>query len=398
MCCMNIVLSGPFGLGSLSDEIVLAGILKPLHAAKHEVTVLTADKASTTAVHGVESIVLPSPSSLMSSNAAWKALDKAHFFGICSAGVIGDKGKVPARVWLAQLEYARQMKMATGVIGAGAIPIQDKKERVRAQRFLHHFADGVSVRDDPSKLAMIEYGLNANRVSVTGDPTLALFDEDAVKKPRAEGPLRVGFFFADGVPMRHTFIPDPTFAPAPLAKGLNALMKALNATGVHASVFHDASRQNAKLARSIADGAAPDTLTQFSTDVAMSKMCESMASCSLAVTDTLHGLLFAVAHGVPAVFFNEDAAPPTLLAKLGLSDYVVKTTAGAFDAEQALTIMNSALQKAAELRVAVTTAVVILAKKEAQNARLIERLVPKRNRYPKDQAALEARANEKSKR
>ena len=40
---------------------------------------------------------------------------------------------------------------------------------------------------------------------------------------------------------------------------------------------------------------------------------------------------------------------------------------------------------------------VMLVKKEAQNARLVEKLVPKRNRYPKDQAALEARANEKRK-
>ena len=395
---MNIVLSGPFGLGSLSDEIVLAGILKPLRAAKHDVTLLTADKVSSSTLHGVETIVLPSPSSLMSSNAAWKALDKAHFFGVCSAGVISDKGKIPARVWLAQLEYARQMKMATGVIGAGAIPIPDKKECVRAQRFLHHFADGVSVRDEESKLALVAYGLNANRISATGDPTLALFDEEAAKKPRPDGPARVAFFFADGVPMRHTFMPDPTFAPSPLSKGLNALMKALNASGVHASIFHDASRQNAKLARSIAEGVAPEMVSHFSTDVAMAKMCEGMASCSVAVTDTLHGLLFAAAHGVPAVFFNEVATAPALLAKLGLGEQVVSTAAGAFDAEKALNAVTTALGKAVELRAALLSAVGVLVKKEAQNARLIERLVPKRNRYPKDQAALEARANEKSKR
>ncbi len=395
---MNIVLSGPFGLGSLSDEIVLAGVLKPLRAAKHEATILTADKVATAALHGVEAIGLPSPSSLMSSNAAWKALDKAHFFGICSAGVISDKGKIPARVWLAQLEYARQMKMATGVIGAGAIAIADKKERVRAQRFLHHYADGVSVRDDHSKLALIEYGLNANRVSFTGDPTLALFDDELAKKPRAEGPVRVGFFFADGVPMRSTFTPEPTLPPAQLAKGLNALMRSLNATGIHASVFHDASRQNAKLARTILEGAAPETGALLSTETSMVKLCETMASCSLAITDTLHGLLFAAAHAVPAVFFNEDATPPVLLEKLGLSGYVVPTAAGAFDAERALNVVHSALQKAHELRTGLTGAVALLAKKEAQNARLIERLVPKRNRYPKDQAALEARANEKSKR
>src|SRR5207244_4416092 len=102
-----IVLSGPFGLGSLSDELVLAGVIKPLLAAKHSVTVFSADKAATSTTHGVESVTLASPASMSSSNAAWKALDHAHFFGLCGAGVISDKGKVPARVWLAQLEYAK---------------------------------------------------------------------------------------------------------------------------------------------------------------------------------------------------------------------------------------------------------------------------------------------------
>ncbi|MEI6232291.1 MAG: polysaccharide pyruvyl transferase family protein [Planctomycetota bacterium] len=395
---MNIVLSGPFGLGSISDEIVLAGVLKPLRAAKHDVTVLTADKAATAAQHGVETITLPSPSSLMSSNPAWKALDKAHFFAICSAGVISDKGKIPARVWLAQLEYARQMKMATGVLGVGAIPIPDKKECVRAQRFMHHFADGVSVRDEASKTALVAYGLNANRVSVTGDPTLALFDEDAAKKPLAVGPKRIAFFFADGVPMRHTFQPDSTLAPAPLAKGLNALMKALNAEGVHASIFHDASRSNAKLARTIAEGAAPETAMLFGTDAPMAAMCASMASCTLAITDTLHGLLFAAAHAVPAIFFHEGAELPALLAKLGTgSDWAIQTTMGAFDPDATLALVKSAMNKAPELRASLVSAVSVLAKKEAQNARLVEKLVPKRNRYPKDQAALEARANEKRK-
>ena len=392
---MNIVLSGPFGLGSLSDEIVLAGVLNPLLAAKHSVTVFTADKGATTHTHGVEAIALPSPSSLTSSNAAWKVLDKAHFFGLCSAGVIGDKGKIPARVWLAQLEYGRQMKMATGVIGAGAIPIEDKKERVRAQRFLHHFADGVSVRDEASKIALVEYGLNANRVSAIGDPTLALFDEDAAKKAKPEGPVRVAFFFADGVPMRHTYAPEPTLAPAQLAKGLNTLLKALNAGNMLATIFHDASRQNAKLSRSIAEGAAPGSTTLLSTDATSGELRAGMSACSLAVTDTLHGLLFAAAHAVPAVFFNENPEAPALLEKLGLKDYVLPSSAGAFDAERALNLVHAALSKAAELRTALIAAVTILARKEAQNARLIERLVPKRNRYPKDQAALEARANEK---
>jgi len=112
----------------------------------------------------------------------------------------------------------------------------------------------------------------------------------------------------------------------------------------------------------------------------------------------LHGLLFAAAHAVPAIFFHEGAELPALLAKLGTgSDWAIQTTMGAFDPDATLALVKSAMNKAPELRASLVSAVSVLAKKEAQNARLVEKLVPKRNRYPKDQAALEARANEKRK-
>src|ERR1043165_6064784 len=224
---MNILLSGPFGLGSLCDEIVLGGVLKPLLAAKHEVTLLAADYDAAAAAHpDIEIIELPSPASLLSTPEAYKALGAAHFFGLCGAGVISDKGKHPARAWLGQLESARQMELVTDLIGAGAIDIDDRREQARVQRILHHFADGITVRDDASKEALIRVGLNANRVSVSGDPVLALFDVtvlraaaatpvsagDAAETPPPQK-SRASFFFTDGLPMRQTFAPDPTYAP-----------------------------------------------------------------------------------------------------------------------------------------------------------------------------------------
>ncbi|HLX64906.1 MAG TPA: polysaccharide pyruvyl transferase family protein [Planctomycetota bacterium] len=403
---MNIVLSGPIGLGSLSDEIVLAGVLKPLLAAKHHVTVLSADAAATAEMHaGIEAVHLPTPTSVLSTPAVWKALDSAHFFGLCGAGMISDKGKTPARAWLGQLESARQMKVTTAVIGAGAIEIENRIEQVRVQRLLHHFADGVSVRDDASKAALVECGLNANRVSSIGDPTLALFDQNAFVVPpdvaRVPGApetrptstpfrlkaglrTRVAFFFTDGIPMRQTFGPEPTHAPAPLASGLNAVLKALSAEKIDALVFHDASRQNVKLAESIADGAENATL--LTTETPITKLRAEMASCSAALTDTLHGLLFAAVHGVPAVYLAAQTERPALIEKLGLNAFVIEATAGAFESERALELVRNALANSDALRAAMTVSLSALARKEAQNARMVERLVPKRDRHAKGTA------------
>src|SRR4051812_46845640 len=101
---MNVAISGPFGLGSFADELVLGGVLRHLAAGKHDVTVLSADPAAPQAIHGVKAVEPPSPSGLFSPPAASEVVSKAHLFVLASAGVINDYGSRPARAWLAQLE------------------------------------------------------------------------------------------------------------------------------------------------------------------------------------------------------------------------------------------------------------------------------------------------------
>ena len=378
---MNIVLSGPFGMGSLSDEIVLAGILKPLRAAKHAVTVLSANKVATEKMHGGVAVELPSPASLLSTPDAWKALAEAHLFVIGGAGVVSDKGKFPARVWLAQLEHVKQLKIPTAVIGAGAIFISDKKEQVRAQRLLHHFADGISVRDEASKEALIAMAISANRVSFIGDPTLSLHDAKRLQPPEASV-KRVAFLFADGVPLRQTYAPEPTLAPAPLSTGLNTVLKEFAAQGIKAVIFHDDTRQNIKLARAIAEGAGADGVELKSARGPFEALRTAMSGCSAALTDTLHGLLFAAVHGVPVVYLHDSHASQTPVEKTGLAAGVLNANAGMFDAQQARELVLALLQQDAK-RDERLKHTAILVRREAQNERMLERLVPKRLRYPK---------------
>lgn len=391
---MNIVLSGPFGMGSLSDELVLAGILKPLRAAKHNVTVLTANKSATEKMHGVTAVHLASASSLLSTPLAWKALNDAHLFVLCGAGVISGTGKPSARAWLAQLEHVKQLKLPTAVVGVGAVPIDDKLEQVRVQRLLHHFADGITVRDADSKSALIAIGLNANRVSITADPTLALFlplPSGGAAVPRlpsggegrGEGErARIAFHFSDGVPLRHSFSPEPTRAPAALSSSLNALLKSLLEKQFDAVLFHDSTQQNEMLARAIAAGADPKRVDLLSATATFAELSAAMKSCSAAITDTLHGLLFAAAHRVPVVYLCDSSAPKSphhLITSSSLA-----SAAGQFDAQQAEELLSTIMAMTPESRQSwLAQQIAPLARKEAQNVRMLERLVPKRLRYPK---------------
>src|SRR6185295_4785988 len=164
---MNIIISGPFGLGSLSDEIVLAGLLS--HLKKHSVTILTGNSEETEALNpGIASVVqLPDPSAILSNREALDSLSQAHLLILASAGCVGASGKPPARVWFSQLEHARSMEIKTAAVGLGALPIDDPRERVRLQRLLHNCTDCISVRDEESKLAAIDYGMSPIRISNT---------------------------------------------------------------------------------------------------------------------------------------------------------------------------------------------------------------------------------------
>lgn len=381
---MNIVLSGPFGMGSLSDELALAGVLKPLRAAKHVVTVLSADKTATEKTHGVTAVHVASAASLLSTPAAWKALEQAHLFVLCGGGTISETGKPPARTWLAQLEHVRQLKLPTAVVGVGARVIEDMREQVRVQRLLHHFADGISVRDEESKLALIEMALNANRVSITGDPTLALFDAQA-SKPNAK--KRIAFFFADGVPMRKSFSPEPTSAPAALGSGLNALLKTQLEGGCDAAIFHDNSQQNERLARAIASGADAARVKLFGARAVFAEVRSGMTECAAAITDTLHGMCFAAACGVPAIYLNEAPGDTGLAERLGLGAFVLKSEGGVFDGARAMQLFDSLRALPETKRQEWLKIVANLERKEAANARMMEKLVPKRLRYPKREHA-----------
>ena len=63
--------------------------------------------------------------------------------------------------------------------------------------------------------------------------------------------------------------------------------------------------------------------------------------------------------------------------------FALPASAGAFDSERALETVRKFLADGPTACASLAAAVNVLARKEAQNGRMIERLVPKRNRYPK---------------
>jgi len=369
---MNVVISGPFGRGSLADEAVLAGLLKHLKHAKNVVNVLSANPDATREMHGVEAIKAGEPGAFLSNKGVWAALEKAHLFVLAGAGVINAKGTMPARVWLGQLEHAQTAGVKTAVIGIGAQKIDEARDRARVQRLLHHCAEGISARDASSKAAFITYGMNANRVSANGDPTLALLATGDVAQPGA-GELRIGIVLAASVPTRTEFgfeNLEPNDVDAKFTQGLVAELLKNGAAQIR--VFHDDTDEAGEFADSL-EAVDESKVELIAAEIPIADIQKELAQCHAVFSFSLQGLMLAATSGAPAAGLVDETGAAEFLNAAGLSEGIVATRDAAATANVVL-----ALARNAELREKLKGKMSALKKKEAQNARMMELLVPRR--------------------
>jgi polysaccharide pyruvyl transferase WcaK-like protein len=250
------------------------------------------------------------------------------------------------------------------------------RESVRVQRLLHHFSDAVSTRDDDSKRVMSAYGLSANRVSVSGDLALGI-------APVAPAPVknRVALFISSTLPSRGEFgyTPAAGDAEGPCASAIRSLTAALLKDGKKLSVFHNADEESAAFARDTFNGFDPDRLTLVAPDRSFKEVLQEIAKCESTVSFTYHGVLLSALCGVPAVSFAAERGISALAKTLGLDAFVLPT----LETSAALSALQTLLGSAG-LREALTKRVSDLRKKEAQNLRAMEALVPKRDVYAKE--------------
>jgi len=372
---MNVVIAGPFGHGTLSDEALLAGLLRHLAARKHEAVVLSADPLRTEEIHGVNAVQSASPGSLLSNREFWNALGKAHLLVLASGGVISALGQPPARSWLSVLEHAQIAGLQTAVVGIGALPIEDLKERARLQRLLHHFAGGLSTRDESSKRALMGYGLGASSISASGDPALVL----GGAAPCTPEPSRIGIVLAQSVPSRPGFgVEASPPSPSLLGAVQGLLREFLSQPATALTLFHDDNEPAREFVR-LLTGAPPEA--RIKTQPAgcpLAQVQARMGECSAIFSLSLHGLILAAGVGVPVAGCAGEPGAAEFLEALGLGRYALPIHEGAFASAEAAAALRELLGQATELRQSMAARMAGLRRKEAQNERMMALLVPRR--------------------
>jgi polysaccharide pyruvyl transferase WcaK-like protein len=384
---MNVLIHGPFGCGSLADEALLAGLLARFAPSRHVPTVLTADVEKTRAIHGgVKTILYGSPKTLLSNKAVWAAFPTSNLFVLTSAGVINFSGEIPTRHWLGQLELVQKSKIKAAVLGLSGEPIPEPRESVRVQRLLHHFADTISVRDEESKRILSAYGLSGSRISNNGDPILGLSAPEKVKRD----PQRIGLVLSTAFPSRTQFAFDPPEASPEHTARLRELCGALLATGAKLTLFHDDCESALKLARELSAGADPDRVKLVTPDTTMQNLMNAFSRCGAIFSQTWHGLMLGAICGTPGAIWAAERGARALAGSLGLEAGLIE------DESQAAALAALERLRAGDetLRAGMLKRVSDLRRKEAQNMRSIDVLVPRREVYEKEKQLARDMAEE----
>jgi polysaccharide pyruvyl transferase WcaK-like protein len=302
---------------------------------------------------------------MLSNREAVDALSQAHLLIVTGAGSLSAFGTPPARVWLNQLEHARSMEIKTAVVGLGAIAIDDPRERVRIQRLLHNCTDCISARDEESKVALIEYGMSPTRVSNNGSPALALSSEIAAK-PEAG---RIGFILAPRIPSRNDFSYNASVNGADAQWAGEMMNLLLSHSKTRLTVFHDDTEEAEESGHSLVPS-QDDRIKFQPASVPIDEIRNQLAACDVVYSMSLHGAMLSATVGVPVVIPDKEPGARSLQAALGLTDFVME---------------DYLLGRSAAARESLKQKMHALRRKEAQNGRMIELLVPRRDRRGEEQ-------------
>ncbi len=174
----RIVLSGYFGFGNCGDEGVLMAMLQTLQTLypNLDITVLSGDPDQTKANFGVHAV-----SRWNLAAAAWKLLG-ADLFISGGGSLLQDVTSAKSPLYyLGMINLARRLSKKTMIYAQGIGPLNFAKNRKYTVRILEG-CDVITLRDQESADELAAMGLKKS-VTVTADPVLALERKDVQEAP-----------------------------------------------------------------------------------------------------------------------------------------------------------------------------------------------------------------------
>ncbi len=184
---IRILASGWFGCGNIGDDAILEGILETIRSSgiPAEVAALSYDPDGLEEAYGIKGYPhLPSgllKGSLSTLNGTLPrslgAFRWADLFLLGGGGYLSDWQREAPWLWLRQLIVAKSLGKKTMLYGLGTGPFLTARGMFLTKVIVNRFADYVTVRDERSKLWLLETGV-VKDIYVSGDPALSLEGDD----------------------------------------------------------------------------------------------------------------------------------------------------------------------------------------------------------------------------
>ncbi len=305
----NILISGYYGFNNIGDESILRTVIDNLREKLGDVgiTVLSHDPAQTREKYGVQA------EPRMDLKAIFRAVRRCDLLLSGGGSLLQDATSARSILYyLFILRLAQLMGKKTFIYSQGVGPISSGRNR-RLTRHVLRRTSGIVVRDEKSRLLLLEIGVPASLIHVTADPVIRVKKADPALGleilrqegcPKEPGRLTIGW----AVKSRR---PDPAFYQE-IRKCIQWLKEEYNADSVLIPFFHSEDLSVCEAIASELDGQVGCLRQKYLSE----EMLSIIGSMDMLVGVRLHSLIYAAVMDVPMLGISYDPKIDSFLASI----------------------------------------------------------------------------------
>lgn len=306
----NILISGYYGFNNIGDESILRTVIDNLREKLGDVgiTVLSHDPAQTREKYGVQA------EPRMDLKSILRAVRRCDLLLSGGGSLLQDATSARSILYyLFILRLAQLMGKKTFIYSQGVGPISSRRNRWLTRHVLRR-ASGIVVRDEKSRLLLLEIGVPEALIHVTADPVIRVKKADSALGaeilaregcPRDPHKLTVGW----AVKSRR---PDPAFYRE-ICRCIRWLREEHGADSVLIPFFYDEDLSVCEAIAGELDGQVGCLRQKYLSE----EMLSIIGSMDLLVGVRLHSLIYAAVMDVPMLGISYDPKIDSFLASIG---------------------------------------------------------------------------------
>jgi polysaccharide pyruvyl transferase CsaB len=374
----TIFIAGYYGFGNAGDEAILASMLKDFRelSVQSDVIVVSGNPKQTEQSHGVKAVPWTDISKIA------LAIQDCDVVLIGGGGIFHDYWGVDESTILTSehigISFYSSIALFASIydkplmlyaVGVGPLTDEAGKRQVRA---IIEQADLVTVRDEESRLEVLDLGVVQNHLYRTADPAFRF----SVNSIEADDGRTQGLLL--GVALRNWDVGvTPEEWELQVANGIDLFLDAHPAASVIFIPFQDGKDKllddygcSLRVQKKLRNKKSAKILKVSST---LEEKVIALNRCNLVIGMRLHALILAARRGIPVVGLIYDPKLKRLMNEIGLAAYVMRMDEA--NDSSLLQLLEKALKQRELISKNIVAVSNEMAKRATQSVQLVERML-----------------------